>query len=173
MRKLLAACGLASLIGLAGCATATGYGPAQPAGYGFEETRIEQNRFQVTFAGNSLTDLQTVQTYLLYRSAELTSQNGYDYFVIVDRNLDEDTRFQSTGFAPPPPFMYQYYSPRWGWRYHYDPFYRDVDLREVTRYRAIAEIIMGTGPKPADPKAYNAEEVLINLAPSIQRGIPQ
>lgn len=174
MRKLVTTLCLAGA-GLlaAACGTTTGYGPAAyDQGYGFAETRIEQNRWQVTFSGNSLTDLQTVETYLLYRAAELTNQQGFDYFVMVDRKLDEDTRFQSTGLGPSP-FAVQYYHPRWGWRYYrdpfYDPFYRNQDLREVTRYRAIAEIVMGQGPKPMDPKAYNAEDVLMNLAPQIQR----
>ncbi|MAK59650.1 MAG: hypothetical protein CMK09_01605 [Ponticaulis sp.] len=173
MRKLFAALCLAGSAGLAACTTSTGYGPAAPGyDYGFAETRIEQNRWQVTFSGNSLTDLQTVETYLLYRAAELTNQQGFDHFIMVDRKLDEDTRFQSTGFGRSP-FAVQYFHPRWGWRYYhdpfYDPFYNDRDLREVTRYRAIAEIVMGRGPKPRDPKAYNAEDVLMNLGPAIRR----
>lgn len=158
----------------AACTTTTGYGPATyDQGYGFQETRIEQNRWQVTFAGNSLTDLQTVETYMLYRAAELTSQQGYDYFIMVDRKVDEDSSMRSTGFGRTP-MAFQYYHPRFGWRYYrdpfYDPFYDGFDMREVNRYRAISEIVMGKGPKPADPKAYDAEDVLINLGPQIQRG---
>jgi hypothetical protein len=39
---------------------------------GYSEQQIENNRFRVQFAGNSLTDRKTVETYLLYRAAELT-----------------------------------------------------------------------------------------------------
>ena len=161
--------GLALMTSLAACTTATGYGPAgYDSNYGYSERPIEQNRWQVSFAGNSLTDLETVQTYLLYRSAELTLQQGFDYFVIVDRNVDETTRFQSTGFGRASPFAYEYYHPAWGWRTYRDPFYNDIDLREVNRYRAFAEIIMGRGPKPADPKAYSAEDVVFNLGPQVR-----
>ena len=175
MRKFVTTLCLAgaSLLAAA-CTTTTGYGPAgYDSQYGFQETRIEQNRWQVTFSGNSMTDLQTVETYVLYRAAELTNQQGYDYFVMVDRKVDEDSRIRSTGFSRSP-FAVQYFHPRWGWQYYrdpfYDPFYNDIDLREVNRYRAISEIVMGRGMKPADPKAYNAEEVLINLGPRVQRG---
>ena len=171
MRSLLATTGLGCLVLLSACSTATPYGPAFDSRYGFSETQIEQNRWTVGFSGNSLTDLKTVESYLLYRAAELTDQQGFDYFVMVDRKVDEDSQFQSTGFGPNySPFRMQYYSPRWGWRNPYDPYFNDVTLREVTKYEALAEIVMGKGPKPAtDPKAYDAEDVLITMAPKIQR----
>ena len=73
--------------------------PYQPAadGYGYSEQRIEDNRYRVTFAGNDLTKADTVQNYLLYRAAEVTLDSGYDYFTVVDRNLDRSTRYWGTG----------------------------------------------------------------------------
>ena len=64
--------------------------PYQPAvdGYGYSEQRIENNRFWVTFEGNDFTKADTVQKYLLYHAAELTLNYGYDYFTVVDRNMD-------------------------------------------------------------------------------------
>ena len=171
MRNFLTAASVAGLTFLAACSTPTVYAPAMQDSYGFAETQIEQNRWQVTFSGNSLTDMQTVETYLLYRAAELTNQQGFDYFIMVDRKLDEDSSYQSTGFPRDHfGFSHQYFDPRFGWRSRYDPFYNDFDLREVSRYRAIAEVVMGRGPKPAgDPHAYAAEDVLMNLSPRIQR----
>ena len=80
--------GLAALALLGACATATPYQPATPNARGYSNQQIESNRWMVSFAGNSLTDRQTVETYLLYRAAELTSQNGYDYFRVVRRATD-------------------------------------------------------------------------------------
>lgn len=160
---------------LGACTTATPYAPAVNSQYGFTETRIEANRWAVSFAGNNLTDLKTVETYLLYRSAELTRNNGYDYFIMVDRKVDEETNYHGTGMDPyfHPAFTYQYYHPRYGWRYYSDPFFNDVTLREVTRYEAIAEIVMGKGEKPADDvNAYDAGDILMRLAPKIQRVQP-
>ena len=72
--------------------------PYQPAvdGYGYSEQRIENNRFWVTFAGNDFTKADTVQKYLLYRAAELTLNYGYDYFTVVDRNMDRSTRYSGS-----------------------------------------------------------------------------
>jgi hypothetical protein len=67
---------------LAGCATATPYQPLTK-GYGYAEQKLETDRYRITFSGNSSTDHQTVQNYLLYRAAELTLERGRDYFVVV------------------------------------------------------------------------------------------
>ncbi len=94
--------GLAAVAGLlAACATATPYQPTETAGYGFREQRIEDNRVRITFRGNTLTDRETVETYLLYRAAEVTLQSGKDYFVVVTRDTEEHSRLQSEGFGKP------------------------------------------------------------------------
>ena len=144
---------LAAVAGLlAACATATPYQPAVTAGYGFEEQTIEDNRVRITFRGNTLTDRETVETYLLYRAAELTLQSGNDYFVVANRDTEEHSRLQSDGsYRAAFGFDYWYFSPRRGWRPWYDPFWDEpTRYREVTRYEAIAEIAMFNGPKPAN-----------------------
>jgi hypothetical protein len=160
---------------LAACATATPYQPAAATGsYGYVESRIENNRFRVTFSGNSLTERETVENYLLYRSAELSVAEGYDYFVVANRNTDKKSRFISDrpsypGFYPD----YMWYHPRWGWRHYYDPFWDDTTFREVTRYEASAEIVLGKGPKPAaDAHAFDARQVIANLQSKIARPKP-
>jgi hypothetical protein len=177
LRNIVAA---ASLAVLAACATATPYQPAGWDGsrYGYFETPIEADRYRVNFSGNSLTDRQTVENYLLYRAAELTLQNGYDYFIVADRDTEARRRYQSTGFSGPAfggfygyrsPWgfypSYSFYNPAFGW---YDPWgpswgYRDFDYREVTRYTATAEIKMGRGQIPPDPNAFDARQVQANL----------
>ena len=97
MRRVLIT--LASLAVLGGCATPTPYQAADEAGRGFTETRIESNRYRISFEGNSLTDRETVETYLLYRAAELTVESGYDYFTVVNRATDEDTRVMASGIG--------------------------------------------------------------------------
>jgi hypothetical protein len=153
----------------AACATQTPYGPRDQGGYGYSETRIEQNRFRVAFSGNSLTDQETVETYLLYRAAELTLDQGYDWFEIVDRGTESNRRVVGAGRLHPSPFSYRYYHPVYGWYPWYDPFWDDYNYREVTRFEAVAEIFMGMGDKPADnPRAYDAREVQRNLSTQIQ-----
>jgi hypothetical protein len=164
--RLWIAAGAAAL--LAACATQTPYGPRDVSGYGFSETRIEADRYRVSFLGNSLTDRETVETYLLYRAAELTLQNGYDWFEIVDRDTESDRRIRRSPSAIGSPFYYSYFHPYYGWIPAYDPFWADRDYyRESTRYQASAEVRMGSGEKPEAGNAYSAREVQMNLAGAI------
>lgn len=161
---------IASLGLLAACATATPYQPAAADSYGFEEQRIENNRLRITFRGNTVTERETVETYLLYRAAELTLAGGFDYFVVAERDTDEISRLQST--TPRySRFAHYYYSPFYGWRPWYDPFWDEPSsYREITRYEAIAEIAMFSGRKPAeDANAFDAREVQANLQGRIVR----
>lgn len=180
--SLVAASGLA----LASCMTATPYQPASSstsaARGGYSDTQIESNRFRVTFSGNTLTSRETVERYLLYRAAELTVQNGFDYFVLSDRDTEKNSQTYRTpglGYGAGPwgywgP-SWRFYRPRWGWR-SYDPFFddpfwaaRDWDYRTVNSYEASAEIVTGKGPKPADNlRAFDAHEVLSRLGPKIE-----
>lgn len=172
MRTLM----LAAIAGLlTACATATPYQPAASDRYGFQEQRIENNRIRITFRGNTMTDRETVETYLLYRAAEATVESGYDYFIVANRDTEEHSQLRSTGpYHPRFAFDYWYFSPRRGWSPWYDPFWDEPSsYREVTRYEAVAEIAMFHGQKPADdPDAFDAREVQTNLQGRIVRPPP-
>jgi hypothetical protein len=66
---------------LSGCATA--YQPDGASG-GYSERRLNDNVEQVSFRGNMFSTPETLQSYLLRRCAEVTVQNGYNYFVVVN-----------------------------------------------------------------------------------------
>ena len=90
---------LVGALALAACATPTPYQPATGSGFyrnGYADQQIEPNRYQVSFAGNSLTSRETVERYLLYRSAQLTLERGYDYFILADRDTNLRSRTYST-----------------------------------------------------------------------------
>lgn len=169
----------AAALALSACATATPYQAAGPGQYGgYSEQRLEADRYRVTFAGNSVTSRDQVEMSLLLRAAELTRENGYDWFTTVNRATDRETRFQ--GLARDP-FYADRYSPFWGpsWRFQrpggywsrWDPYWgRDFDLRQVDRYEASTEIVLGRGAKPAgDPNAFDAAEVISNLSGRVTR----
>jgi hypothetical protein len=163
------------------CTTATPYQPLNPerrSSGGYSDLRVEANRYRVTFAGNTMTGRETVETYLLYRAAQLTTQQGYDWFVMADRDTEKKSRtFIDQPFASGP---WGYWGPSWryygagyGWR-SWDPFWgdpfwdRNIDVRTVNRYEASAEIVFGKGAKPADnPRAFDAREVMRNLGERI------
>ncbi len=93
MRKLSIAgiAGVALL--LAGCATSY---QSQGLTGGFSETRLGENMYRVTFNGNGFTNRTRSADFTLLRSAELTLQSGYRYFVIVDAHRDTKTSYYST-----------------------------------------------------------------------------
>ncbi len=173
IRNVLAASAVAAASLLAACSSGpTPYQPAGSASYqrGYSETKLENDRYRIAFKGNSLTDRETVENYMLFRAAELTQQSGYDVFTVVSRDTDKDSSIRRAGGFYGPRFSYMYYSPRWGWMGGWDPFF-DSPARydQVTQYEAFAEIVMSRGPKGSDPNAFDARQVSQNLSPSIQR----
>ena len=191
MKRLLTAAAIALAAGLAACATATPYQPAVrtasgPAN-GFYEMPLEGNRWRVGFAGNTVTSRQQVEDALLLRASELTLQRGFDHFLAVNRATERDVSYRSSGspFSARYGFGYSrfgggypYWNPYWrysrrgfGWDPFYDPFWdRDIELREIDKYEANAEIVMGRGPAPAnDPRAFDARQVYANLSPRVPR----
>ncbi|MDB5695315.1 MAG: hypothetical protein JWN21_858 [Sphingomonas bacterium] len=189
-RKLMlaSAAGVALLLGA--CMTETPYKPATGQGFsrtGFSERQVDQNRFLVSFAGNSSTPRDTVERYLLFRAAEVTLQSGGTYFVMVDRDTDLQSRTYTTGgFGSG--FGYGGFGGYWGpsWRYYgggfgaargfgWSPWYgggfgafNDFDVQTVQRYEASAEIVVGRGPIPRDNlRAFDARQVVDRIGPTV------
>jgi hypothetical protein len=114
-----------------------------------------------------------VETYLLYRAAELTLAKGYDWFAMAQRDTERhSSTYVDRPFGPGP---WGWWGPSWryhggfGWR-AWDPWIGDpfwgssVDVQTVDRYEATAEIVTGHGPKPSgDRHAFDAHEVVANL----------
>tara|TARA_R110002126_G_scaffold3111_3_gene17018 strand:- start:8756 stop:9409 length:654 start_codon:yes stop_codon:yes gene_type:complete len=184
-RVLIILCGTALV---ASCMTATPYQPdiaGQKIQGGYSEAWIGGNRYQVNFAGNTLTSRDRVEGYLLYRAAELTLEKGYDWFEINDRLTERDVR----SYVAPDPFyepyygnIYGYWRPHWryyrpggGWYWWHpewgSPFWADrIDLRTVEKFEAHAEIEMFHSPVPLDNhRAFDARQVINELEPTIER----
>lgn len=182
--------GLALLLG--GCATSsTPYQPASPSNRvsgGFSEVRLGADRYRVKFTGNTLTSRDKVEGYLLYRAAELTLQQGYQWFEIIEREMDRqvDRQIQpdpfyhpwyGTGYSSWTPY-WRYYGRPYGWRTWYpyggDPFWSNrVDVTTVERFEATAEIAMRRGPRSdGNGRTFDAQEVVNRLGPQIERPQP-
>ncbi len=180
-RTLIGLAAILSLgVALAGCETATPYQPLRPGNAqagGYSDTRIEANRFRVSFQGNGMTSRTTVENYLLYRAAELTLSEGYDWFEAVNRSTDKHTETYGDPIGPGPYWRpyWRYYGGRYGWRswdpYIGGPFWGDdIDITTVEKYQTEAEIVMGHGPKPeGDHHAFDAHQVTANLSSKIVR----
>ena len=183
---------------LAACATATPYQQAsKPGAYdGFSQTMIENDRARVSFGGNSLTDRDTVENYLIYRSAEIAAERGFEHFTLQERDTESKTRITGSSFGHgiyDPYFNYSFYGPSFGWsrgrrfssfggrgfrgagfgsrfggsRFGFGGGFNDFHTREITKYRATAEVKFGRGVEPDDVNSFNTKEVLENLSSAI------
>lgn len=179
-KTLLLTCCTGVAFGVAACQTATPYQPitagqAQAMG-GYSDTMLAPGRWQVMFKGNSLTSRETVETYMLYRAAQLALQNGYDWFTTSDR-VNETRVRETVGY---PYAIDRPWGRYWGpsWRYHglgapwrvWDPWGTEpfMDVTTVTEYEASATVTGGRGPIPADdPHAFDARTTVDTLANQI------
>jgi hypothetical protein len=176
---VIALAGLA--LGLSACETATPYQPLQhgtKVSGGFSDQKLDADHFRVMFKGNTDTPRATVESYLLYRAAEITIAQGYDWFETVDRHTDRE---KETWVDPlyGPGYRWGYFRPYWnfygpgyGWR-GWGPWggpWGAYDIQTVQKFQAAADIALFHGPKPpGDARALDAREVLANLGPKIQR----
>lgn len=147
MRSIVLAAA-AAFVASSAYADMTPYQPGAPHhAYGYSESQVDWNRVRVSFAGNDDTPLERVEMYLLYRAAEATLQRGFDYFVVVDHNVETTSSFAAAG--PPLPL-----APR---RY-----------REDARHQAVSDIVMHRGQRPIGvANAYDARAVRANLGAAI------
>lgn len=91
MRLFLTAFAAASL---AACANApsTVYAPVSSTanGTGYEDIRIESDRWRVSFTGSAEASEAQVERLALRRAAELALNHGYDWFEVVDRRVGRE-----------------------------------------------------------------------------------
>jgi len=167
----------------AGCIGPTHYQPVSD-GEGYGDQQIADNKYRVTFFGNSVTPRNVVDNDMLYRAAELTLSTGNDYFVLLSHDVERDVTYRSYVDVPGPYFgPYPYLGPYpygYGWGRFYDPFYdgyfggyAEVTTQAIEKYRAYGTIAVFKGERPKDdPDAYDARDVMQRLAGSILRPPP-
>lgn len=185
LKWIVAAVAVASL---AGCATPTPYQPRVPGAHvgGYSEQRLGAGAWRVRFSGNTATSRGRVERSLLYRAAELTLLQGGEWFEELGSNTEARSRY----YAAHDPFYEQgegrdyawgwrpqwtFSGPRSGWR-TWDPL-RDRDIWsedganqkvwETHRYIATAEILIGSGPRPAGRSVFDARQTMAQLAPTV------
>lgn len=154
---------IAAFAALTACASTPTYAPAAtPGATGYSERQIESNRYFVTYRAAGAADPALLQDYALLRAAELTLQNGRDWFWVDRRSVDEGaaSRGPSVGVGIG--------AGSWGGRGGASVGV-GVNLpvgggggggraREAT-----LEIRFGQGPKPDDVNAYDARAISANV----------
>lgn len=193
-RSKLTAIGCMSALALAlgACATTGSYyqpfEAAHSARGGYSEVRLGEDRYEVVFTGNRLTSREQVETYLLYRAAELTLQAGFEWFLIEQQGMEHTVDRQAWADPSYSPWFagnytywrpyWRYYRPSLGWQIWYpygrDPFWADrMNANTVERFEAKANIRLGRGLRPnGGLQSFDAREVLNRLAPRIKRPNP-
>jgi hypothetical protein len=159
LRPLLLAFGLT----LAACASAPSYAPAaSPGAAGYSEMRIESNRYSVTYRASGAAGAQLLEDYALLRAADLTLQNGRDWFW-VDRRALDDSGARGGG----PSIGVGIGAGRWGGNTGVNvgvgvnvPIGGQGGARARS---ATLDIRFGEGPQPSDANAYDARSVAANL----------
>lgn len=156
MRRFLAVFCSLSALALSACASLAPYGPQQSAGgQGFNEQRIESNRFRVTYNGVGAPG--PVVDRALFRAAQLTVDQGYDWFEVTQRWIDG--RPDSAGGVRPSVSIGAGSSRYGGYRSSGVGVGLGFDLSGPQPTSTTLEVVMGRGAKPDRPEAYDARRV--------------
>jgi len=168
MRKPIA---LGLVLFLAACATGgpTAYGPADDGRFGYAETRVEQDRFRITYQGSADVPASTVERLALLRAAEITREEGYDWFRVVARAVDAENR---GGVSVGAGVGSGSFGRRGGVGVGVGGDLGRIGARRF--FTAQLEILLGSGPVPEDrADVYDARSVLANSPEIYPQGTPQ
>ena len=164
---------LAVLI-MAGCASQPDYIQAKKGGFGYTESKLSDTQYRVHFKAKG-SDKGKAMDYAMLRAAELTLLEGYDWFVVTDREtlVDKET-VQATPAAG--------FSQRYArvtecgvltCRTSYHPttqFETGVFVggSQQSEIESILSIEMGKGTRPTSATSFDAREVRDNLQPKTE-----
>ena len=156
MKRLTFSLIAVSALALTACASLAPYGPQQSArGQGFSEQRIESNRFRVTY--NGVGAVGPVEDRALFRAAQLTVDQGYDWFEVTRRWIDG--RPDSAGGVRPSVSIGAGSSRYGGYRASGVGVGLGFDLSGPQPTSTALEIVMGRGQRPDGPDVYDARGV--------------
>jgi hypothetical protein len=144
-------------LAFAACSSApTVYGPAATnSDVGYRQTKIEDDRYRVSFRANSDLKAPQVEDMALRRAAEIALENGREWFLVVNRFTDLSSGSSggsstSVGFGGSSGSYGS--SSGMGIGFSFGP--------DTRRYESTLEILLGSGAKPASADAYEARAVL-------------
>lgn len=157
------------ILGLCACASHSPYNKADSErDYGYSESRITENRYRVTFKGNTRTSSNEVKDMALLRAAEITMLNNYDWFRIVDQETEGEKLVDSsvsTGISTPT--QVQKNCGLLGCTTTVSPGIEGAVITTQNidnRYNTSIEIVMGNGKVDDVTEVYDAAELRRNLA---------
>ena len=156
MKRLAILSLAASTLTLAACASLAPYGPQRgPGGQGFSEQRIESNRFRVSYNGVGAPG--PVADYALLRAADLTTQEGYDWFEVTQSWTDG--RPGGAGGVRPSVSIGGGSSRYGGYSASGVGVGVGLNFSGPQPTSTTLEVVLGRGQKPDRPNAYDARQV--------------
>ncbi|MDZ4362864.1 CC0125/CC1285 family lipoprotein [Brevundimonas sp.] len=162
MRPLVLPLVAVAALSLSACASLAPYGPqGSPSGQGFAEQRIESNRYRVTYRGVGAAG--PVADRALLRAAELTLEQGYDWFEVTQRWTDG--RPDSAGGIRPNVSIGAGSSRYGGFSSSGVGVGVGLNLSGPSPTSTVLEVVLGRGDRPDRPNAYDARGVRDAIRP--------
>lgn len=84
------------VVAMSGCATM--YQPNAWTG-GYKDYALGNNTYEVWFGGNGHTKKDKVVEFALLRSAEVTLEEGFKYFTILESKTDSSYKYEYTSYG--------------------------------------------------------------------------
>lgn len=149
---------------LASCVGPTEYQPVGRGAEGYAARQIADDRWRVSFAGNTVTPRATVEDYLLYRAAEIARDEGAAAFEVVTRETEANTTYLGAGAGIG--FGIGFH------RRHFGAAALPFEARPITRYTAFAEIrLLDAETDATNADVYDAASVIAAVGPRLARPI--
>ena len=135
----------------------------------FQETEISENRYRLSYFGNSAESRETIEDNLLYRAAGLTLEKGYDYFTLSKEDVQHKPLYDAVTCPVETGHMsHDFESQYRGFTYYAYGFdWAGSCGLDVTPYSALTFVTMY---KPDTPQyggnSFIARQVLKDMGPS-------
>ena len=149
------------MILVAACASTSPYGPAAKSGaMGYESLQIEESRFRVAYTDS---EPARARDRALLRAAEITLEQGKDWFEITNAYASDET---APGSGSRTSVSIGGASGSYGRSSSVGVgvgFGIPVGSSSSGKVTEVLEIVIGLNPKPDRPNVYDARSVDINL----------
>ena len=156
MKRLAIALTGLSALALTACASLAPYAAQRGSGgQGYSEQRIETNRYRVTY--NGVGAAGRVADWALVRAADLTTEQGYDWFEVTQSSTDG--RPGGAGGVSPSVSIGGGSSRYGGYSASGVGVGVSLNFSGPQPTSTTLEVVMGRGPKPDSPYAYDARSV--------------
>lgn len=138
----------ALIFALSGCAI--GYQPSGFLGQGYSSRRVDENTWTITFRGNALNSLESVEAYAMRQCADVTLAAGYTYFTVLSHNVTPEIDPVAKGIQHVATIMIR--------GYRGSKPAGAFDANEVLRYQGRTQSLTTQEPAPSPPP--NASQVV-------------